>query len=105
MAEGRMPPPVLVARAAGAEARIEDTIRVRRGQPLEIEVTTPAAMAGARVERVWEGVGGDSRTADAAKPARFERVVSADGYAPAEVSTVDGGPLALTNPVFVKAVP
>lgn len=105
MAEGRLPPPVLVARAGGAEAHIGDTIVVDRGRPLAIEVTTPEAMAGARVELVWDGVAGESRTAVAGHRARFARAVSADGHVRAQVSTAEGDPLALTNPLFVKASP
>jgi hypothetical protein len=102
MADGATLPPALVARAAGAEARIGDTLTVERGAPAVVEVATPAVLARGRVDLVWDGTVVDSATATLSTPVRFERAVVKDGYARAHVYALDGTPVAVTNPVYVK---
>jgi hypothetical protein len=102
MADGATPPPVLVARAGGSEARVGDTLTVDRGASLVVEVATPAVLARARVDLVWDGTVLDSATATLSPPVRFERAVLKDGYLRAHVYAFDGTPVAVTNPVYVK---
>ena len=103
MAEGRIPPPILVARGGPAdpEARIGDTLIVDRGAPAVVEVTTPGVLFGGRIDLVWDGAAVDQAQAGASA-ARFERSVTRDGYVRAHVYSPDGTPVAVTNPVFLK---
>jgi hypothetical protein len=102
MADGRTPPPVLVARAGGTEAHVGDTLAVEKGGRVAIEVTAPDPLAGARVDLVWSGALAASAALERGRPARFERTVEADGYVRAHVTGADGSPVAVTNPVFLK---
>jgi hypothetical protein len=102
VADGRTPPPVLTARAGREEAHIGDTLTVARGTSIVAEVTVPAALAGGRVDFVWDGASAESATTTVGAPARFERTVQKDGYVRAHVQATDGSPVAVTNPVFVK---
>jgi hypothetical protein len=102
MADGVTLPPTLVVRGGGEEARIGDTLTVDRGSFAEVEVATPAVLAGGRVDLVWDGTVVDSATAALARPVRFQGPVSKDGYVRAHVSTADGTLVAVTNPVFLK---
>jgi hypothetical protein len=99
---GGSPPPVLTARAGREEAHIGDTLTVARGTSIVAEVTVPAALAGGRVDFVWDGASAESATTTVGAPARFERTVQKDGYVRAHVQATDGSPVAVTNPVFVK---
>lgn len=103
MAEGRLPPPILIARTHGNTARIGDTILVERGAALALEVAIPVALGPARVELVWNGEVVETAVAAAAMPLRYEREIQSDGYVRAHVSLPDGTPVAVTNPIFVKA--
>jgi hypothetical protein len=102
MADGRTPPPVLVARAGGTEAHVGDTLAVEKGARVAIEVAAPDPLAGARVDLVWSGALAASAALERGRPARFERTVEADGYVRAHVTGADGSPVAVTNPVFLK---
>ena len=102
MADGATLPPVLVVRAGDLEARVGDTLTVDRGTSAEVEVATPAVLAGGRVDLVWDGTVVDSATAALARPVRFQRPVPKDGYVRAHVSTADGTLVAVTNPVYLK---
>jgi hypothetical protein len=102
MADGATLPPTVVVRAEGEEARIGDTLTVGRGTATQVEVTTPAVLAGGRVDLVQDGAVVDSAPATLAAPVRFARPVSKDGYVRVHVFASDGTLVAVTNPVYVK---
>ena len=99
MADGRTPPPLLVARAGRAKAGVGESLALGRRRDARLEVTLPAGLLGGRVDLVADGV------VVARKPAasrlRFDRDVSGDRYLRIHVFAADGSPRAVTNPVFV----
>ena len=102
MADGATRPPTLAVRGGDEEARIGDTLTLARGTSAQIDVATPAVLAGGRVDLVWDGAVVESATATLAAPVRFVRPVAKDGYVRAHVSAGDGTLVAVTNPVFLK---
>lgn len=102
MGDARTLPPVLTARSGNATAPVGDTLRVRAGDALEVEVAvTDPAFRGSRVNLVCDGeTAGDAPLSPGA-PARFRRVAAANGYLRAEVRASDGALLALINPVYL----
>jgi hypothetical protein len=103
MAEGRLPPPELAARAGSRTARIGGTLNVDAGTTIDLEVTANApTYAGAQVALFWDGAPAGSGTMAPGTPLRFSRRVDASGYARVHVHAADGRPLSITNPVFVS---
>ena len=98
MADGRTPPPLLVARAGRRRAGAGETLATGRARAVRLDVTLPVALLGGRVDLVADGA------VVASKPARtrvrFERPAT-DRYLRIHVVGADGSPLALTNPVFL----
>ena len=96
MADGRTPPPLLVARAGRARAGVGETLPVKNG--VRVDVTLPIGLLGGRVDLVADGA------VVATKPAstrlRFERAAG-DRYLRIHVFDKDGAPRAVTNPVFL----
>jgi len=104
MGDARTPPPTLTARAGDATAGIGDTLRVRAGQTVDVEVAAAAGgPAGIRAELVWNGEPAGEAPLSSDAPARFRRVATASGYLRAQLRTAEGGLVALTNPVYVEA--
>ena len=102
MADARTPPPVLTVRAGAATAAVGDTLRMRPGDALEVEVTaTDPAFTGARAHLVGDGEAAGDAPLSPAAPARFRRTATANGTLRAEVRASDGSLIALTNPVYV----
>lgn len=103
MADARTPPPVLTARAGAAAAGMGDTLRLRAGEALDVEVVAPDdAFVNSRVALVADGQPAGEAPLSPGAPARFARV-GATRYVRAEVRAADGALLALTNPVYVVA--
>lgn len=103
MADGRRPPPSFEVRSDRQVGRIGDTLEVRRGDALEIEVSAEApAYAGGRVDLIWRGEPVASAKIEGAGPIRFTRWANTDGYLRVHAFAANGAPLAVTNPVFVK---
>ncbi len=106
MADAATPPPELLVRAGDREARVGDTLELRRGERLLAEVSgSGAGFDGARVELVWRGEAVASATLAAGAPARFERFPQASGYLRVHVTAASGRPLAMTNPVWLRVAP
>ncbi len=99
MADGRTPPPLLVARAGRARAGVGETLALGGRRDARLDVTLPAGLLGGRVDLVADGAVVASRPA--ASRLRFDRDVSADRYLRIHVYAADGSPRAVTNPVFV----
>jgi hypothetical protein len=99
MADGRTPPPLLVARAGRAKAGAGETLGVRGRKHVRLEVTLPAGLLGGRVDLVADGVVVASKPA--ASRMRFDRPIGATRYLRLHVLAADGSPRAVTNPVFL----
>ncbi len=99
MGDGMTPPPMVTLRAGGHTARVGDSLYVRSGEALAVEVEA-AQWAGGRADVVWSGdkVGSLVLGRD---PVRFEHRPPRDGYVRVEVRGPDGATVALTNPIFV----
>jgi hypothetical protein len=98
MADGRTPPPLLVARAGRAKAGVGETLRVGDRGDVRVDVTLPIGLLGGRVDLVADGAVVDSKPA--ATKLRFDRKAG-DRYLRLHVFAADGAPRALTNPVFL----
>jgi hypothetical protein len=98
MADGRTPPPLLVARAGRAKAGVGETLRVGDRREVRIDVTLPIGLLGGRVDLVADGAVVDSKPA--ATKLRFDRKAG-DRYLRIHVFDEGGAPRALTNPVFL----
>ena len=115
----RPPPPSPRASTARHQSRQHDTPREREagryqyvpvmvplavdaGAAVSVELTTPAALDGDRVDLVWDGTIVGSATARAGRPAHLERTVDKDGYVRAHVSAAEGAPVAVTSPIYVE---
>jgi predicted metal-dependent phosphoesterase TrpH len=102
MADARNAPPLLSVRSGRSVARVGDTLRVKPGAPLEVEVSIAGdAYAGGRIELVWRGEPVARAAVDGAS-VRFTRLANAGGYLRVHVYAANGAPLAVTNPVFVE---
>lgn len=100
MADATSAPPVMSARAGQALAGIGDTLSVRRGQTIQVDLSSPATPGG-RADLYWNGeVVASTRLKGTA--ARFERSASADGYLRVHAYRADGSLLAITNPIYVR---
>jgi hypothetical protein len=99
MADGRTPPPLLVARAGGAKAGVGETLRVGDRREVRVDVTLPIGLLGGRVDLVADGAVVESKPAST--KLRFQRPAG-DRYLRVHVHDKDGGPRALTNPVFLE---
>lgn len=99
MGDGTTPPPLVTVRAGGRTATVGDTLHVRSGEALAVEVQG-ASWARGRADVVWTGekVGSVVLGRDLA---RFEYQPPRDGYMRVEVRGPDGTAVALTNPIFV----
>jgi hypothetical protein len=99
MADGRTPPPLLVARAGRAKAGVGETLALGGRRDARLAVTLPTGLLGGRVDLVADG------RVVASKPAasrlHFDRDVSGDRYLRIHVFAADGAPRAVTNPVFI----
>jgi len=106
MADGSTPPPTVVARAGGQQARIGDDLQIRPGEPFTVAVDAAAAQyRGGRVAFVWNGEAIASEPVPESGHVEFERFGHADGYLRLHVFKADGTPLAITNPIFVTMTP
>jgi hypothetical protein len=98
MADGRTPPPLLVARAGRRRAGAGETLATGNSRNVRLDVTLPVTLVGGRVDLIADGVvvaSGPARTR-----VRFERPVT-DRYLRIHVHAADGSPQAVTNPVFL----
>jgi hypothetical protein len=99
MADGRTPPPLLVARAGRRRAGAGETLPMGGARKVRLDVTLPVALLGGRVDVIADGtVVGSS---PAKTRVRFERPAT-DGYLRIHVFAADGSPRAVTNPVFLE---
>lgn len=98
MADGRTPPPLLVARAGGRRAGSGETLPVSKAKNVRLDVTLPVALLGGRVDLIADGA--VVATSPATTRVRFERPTS-DRYLRIHVFAADGSPRAVTNPVFL----
>ncbi|MGE3375009.1 MAG: CehA/McbA family metallohydrolase [Vicinamibacteria bacterium] len=106
MADATTPPPELRLLAGSRQASVGDVLRLRRGEAFAAELQAAGpAYEGARVDFVWRGEALASATLSAGQPARLERFAAAPGYLRAHVTTADGRPLAMTNPIWVEVAP
>jgi hypothetical protein len=100
MADGRTPPPLMVARAGRRRAVAGETLPLGRRAKVRLDVTLPVGLLGGRVDLVADG------TVVASEPAktrvRFERAAAGDRYLRIHVFGPDGAPRAVTNPVFLE---
>jgi hypothetical protein len=101
MGDVRTAPPILTARAGAATAAGGDTLRLRVGEAVEVEVAAPA-LAGGRVELIRDGQPAGDAPLTPGAPARFRFDAAASGYARAQVRAADGSLVALTNPVYLS---
>ena len=101
MADGRTPPPLLVARAAArSRGGGRDACRGARARDVRLDVTLPVALVGGRVDLVADGaVSSRSRAEDAACGSSARPT---DRYLRVHVYGADGAPRAVTNPVFLE---
>jgi hypothetical protein len=99
MADGRTPPPLLVARAGGHRAGAGETLPVGGARNVRLDVTLPVALIGGRVDLIADGA--VVATSPAKTRVRFERPAS-DRYLRIHVFAADGSPRAITNPVFLE---
>ena len=97
MADGRTPPPLLVARAGRVKAGVGETLKMAGHDSVRVEVTLPAGLLGGRVDLVADGA--VVATQPATTRVRFERAAG-DRYLRVHVFAADGSPRAVTNPVF-----
>ena len=102
MGDGSTPPPAVVARAGGQEARIGDDLQIRMGSPFSfgIDVAAPQYKNG-RVDFVWNGEAVASSIVPETGHVDFERFANSSGYVRVHVFKADGTPLAVTNPILV----
>ena len=98
MADGRTPPPLLVAHAGRVKAGAGETLRVAGRRSIRLDVTLPAGLLGGRVDLVADGA--VVATQPAKTRVRFERAAG-DRYVRVHVFAADGSPRAVTNPVFL----
>jgi PHP domain-containing protein len=100
MADGRTPPPLMVANAGRRRAGAGETLAVGTERNVRVDVTLPLGLLGGRVDLVADGA------VVATKPAttrvRFERPIAGDHYLRVHVFAADGAPRAVTNPVFLE---
>ena len=101
MADGRTPPPLLVARAGRGKAGAGETLAVRGRKDVRLEVTLPVGLLGGRVDLVADGAVVASKPA--ASRLRFDRPIGGARYLRIHVFAADGSPRAVTNPVFMDA--
>ncbi len=100
MADGRTPPPLLVARAGRHRAGAGETLPVGSARSVRLDVTLPVALLGGRVDLIADGAIVASRPAKTR--VRFERPAGSDRYLRIHVFAADGMPQAVTNPVFLE---
>jgi hypothetical protein len=98
MADGRTPPPLLVAHAGRRRAGAGETLRA--GKNVRIDVTLPLGLLGGRVDLIADGA--VVATAPATTRVRFDRPAGNDHYLRVHVFAADGAPRAVTNPVFLE---
>lgn len=99
MADGRTPPPLMVARAGRRRAGAGETLPVGGARGVRVDVTLPMALLGGRVDLVADGV--VAASSPATTRVRFQRPAT-DRYLRIHVFGADGSPLAVTNPVFLE---
>ena len=100
MADGRTPPPLLVARAGRYRAGSGETLPVGGASSVRLDVTLPVALLGGRVDLIADGA--VVATSPAKTRVRFERPTGGDRYLRIHVFAADGSPQAVTNPVFLE---
>jgi hypothetical protein len=105
MAEGSLSPPDLRVSAGGVEARIGDTLSLKKGDGFEVTVDVGSAppYQTASVELYWNGERVSSARLVSGK-VRFGRFASTSGYLRVHVVTATGAPMAVTNPVWIKTI-
>lgn len=103
MADGRTPPPLLVARAGRRRAGAGETLAVGKEKKVRVDVTLPVGLLGGRVDLVADGA--VVATRPATTRVRFERDAGPDRYLRVHVFAADGAPRAVTNPVFLERAP
>lgn len=99
MADGRTPPPLLVARAGRRRAVAGETLEVGGHHKVRVEVTLPMGLLGGRVDLIADGA--VVASVPAKTRVRFERS-GVDRYLRIHVFGAGGAPLAVTNPVFLE---
>ena len=100
MADGRTPPPLMVARAGRRRAGAGETLAMGREKNVRVDVTLPVGLLGGRVDLIADGA--VVATHPATTRVRFERAASGDHYLRIHVFAAEGGPRAVTNPVFLE---
>jgi hypothetical protein len=99
MADGRTPPPLLVARAARRRAGVGETLIAGKEKEVRLDVTLPVNLLGGRVDLIADGA--TVASAPATTRVRFDRPAG-DRYLRVHVLGADGAPRAVTNPVYVQ---
>jgi hypothetical protein len=100
MADGRTPPPMLVARAGRDRVGSGETLPMGGAKTVRLDVTLPVALLGGRVDLIADGA--VVATRPATTRVRFERPAGGDRYLRIHVFAADGAPRAVTNPVFLE---
>lgn len=102
MIDGATPPPEVRVRSRTNEARIGETLSVKRGHAYQVTIAADAPLyQGARAELFWNGERAASASIALGR-VRFERFASANGYLRVHVLAASGAPIAVTNPIWVK---
>ena len=103
MIDGSTPPPEVRLASGTKEARIGDTLSLKPGEAYTLTMGADAPLyLGAHAELFWNG----ERVATAplaGGKALFERFASTNGYLRLHVLAASGAPLAITNPIWIKA--
>jgi hypothetical protein len=100
MADGRTPPPLMVAHAGRRRAVAGETLSLGRNAKVRLDVTLPVGLLGGRVDLIADGAVVASQPAKTR--VRFERTAPGDHYLRIHVFGSDGAPRAVTNPVFLE---
>jgi hypothetical protein len=105
MAEGSLTPPDLRVTSGSSEARLGDTLSLKKGDAFDVTVDVGSAppYQTASVELYWNGERVSIARVGAGK-VRFERFASTSGYLRVHVVTATGAPMAVTNPVWIKTI-
>jgi len=100
--DGTTPPPDIIVRASGGQARVGDTLALHAGDAFVVAVGADAPLyQGARAELFWNG----ERIATSPfvlGKVTFDRFASTSGYLRVHVLAASGAPLALTNPIWIR---
>jgi hypothetical protein len=103
MATTALPPPDITVSAGSVIAHVGDELSVASGERVSIDVALDAGVYGDdRVDLFWRG----ERVAHIPVPAdgkvSFVRYPAAPGYFRVQITSPDGSPLAIANPIFLQ---